>query len=74
MVFVGRASYFRPESHANTSEVTSDTMHPNLTLNDALSFVLQKVPTSYQQMLATNYSVSRFGRNLPARVTSRPPC
>ncbi|KAG0661838.1 hypothetical protein C6P46_003729 [Rhodotorula mucilaginosa] len=52
----GNLYYFRPESHANTSEVTSDTMHPNLTLNDALSFVLQKVPTSYQQMLATNYS------------------
>lgn len=32
-------------------------MHPNLTLNDALGFVLQKVPPSYQQMLATNYSV-----------------
>ncbi|GAA5980923.1 hypothetical protein JCM10908_003920 [Rhodotorula pacifica] len=52
----GNLYYFRPESQVNTSEVTEDTMHPNLTLNDALSFVLQKVPNSYQQMLATNYS------------------
>lgn len=33
-------------------------MYPNLTLNDATSFILEKVPTSYQQMLASNFSVS----------------
>ncbi|BGP52725.1 phospholipid:diacylglycerol acyltransferase [Rhodotorula sphaerocarpa] len=53
----GNLYYFRPEAHVNTSEVTEETMHPNLTLNDALGFVLQKVPPSYQQMLATNYSL-----------------
>jgi len=32
-------------------------MNPNLTLNDATSFILEKVPPSYQQMLASNFSV-----------------
>lgn len=50
-------SYFRPESHSNTSEVSDETIHPNLTLNDATSFLLEKVPPSYQQMLASNFSV-----------------
>ncbi|GAA6031946.1 hypothetical protein JCM8097_003355 [Rhodosporidiobolus ruineniae] len=48
--------YFRPEEHANTSEVSEDTIYPNLTLNDANSFVLEKVGTPYAQMLASNYS------------------
>lgn len=50
-------SYFRPENYSNTSEVTEDAVHPNLTLNDATSFLLEKVPPSYQQMLASNFSV-----------------
>ncbi|POY70341.1 hypothetical protein BMF94_6621 [Rhodotorula taiwanensis] len=53
----GNLYYFRPESHINTSEVTEESMHPNLTLSDSLGFILQKVPPAYQQMLATNYSL-----------------
>lgn len=48
-------------------------MHPNLTLNDALSFVLQKVPTSYQQMLASNYSVSTLPPLHPCLVIGTGP-
>ncbi|GAA5859636.1 hypothetical protein JCM8547_006173 [Rhodosporidiobolus lusitaniae] len=48
--------YFRPEEHQNTSQVTSDTIHPNLTLNDGMSFMLEKVGTPYAQMLASNFS------------------
>lgn len=50
-------SYFRPEEQANTSSVTTDTIHPNLTLNDATSFILEKVSPAYQSMLASNFSV-----------------
>ncbi|GAA5888949.1 hypothetical protein JCM16303_004681, partial [Sporobolomyces ruberrimus] len=53
----GRLYYFRPEKFENTSQVDSDTIYPNLTLNDATSFILEKVPVSYQQMLASNFSV-----------------
>ncbi|KAJ8296972.1 Phospholipid:diacylglycerol acyltransferase [Rhodotorula toruloides] len=52
----GKLYYFRPENYSNTSEVTEDAVHPNLTLNDATSFLLEKVPPSYQQMLASNFS------------------
>ncbi|GAA5983717.1 hypothetical protein JCM5350_000681 [Sporobolomyces pararoseus] len=52
----GRLYYFRPEKFENTSQVNSDLVYPNLTLNDATSFILEKVPTSYQQMLASNFS------------------
>ncbi|GAA6053369.1 hypothetical protein JCM3770_004134 [Rhodotorula araucariae] len=52
----GKIYYFRPESHVNTSEVSAETMHPNLTLADATSFILEKVPPSYQTMLASNFS------------------
>lgn len=61
-------SYFRPESHINTSEVTEESMHPNLTLSDSLGFILQKVPPAYQQMLATNYSVRPISTNSPLRA------
>ncbi|GAA5845245.1 hypothetical protein JCM3766R1_003369 [Sporobolomyces carnicolor] len=52
----GRLYYFRPERFENTSTVNAETVYPNLTLNDATSFILEKVPTSYQQMLASNFS------------------
>ncbi|GAA6018214.1 hypothetical protein JCM11491_005636 [Sporobolomyces phaffii] len=52
----GRLYYFRPEKFENTSQVNSDTVYPNLTLNDATSFILEKVPPAYQQMLASNFS------------------
>ncbi|GAA6061346.1 hypothetical protein JCM10212_004827 [Sporobolomyces blumeae] len=52
----GRLYYFRPEKYENTSDVNSDVVYPNLTLNDATSFILEKVPPSYQQMLASNFS------------------
>ncbi|GAA5903261.1 hypothetical protein JCM8208_002257 [Rhodotorula glutinis] len=47
---------FRPETEANNSDVTADTTHPNLTLDDSMSFILEKVPVSYQTMLASNFS------------------
>lgn len=37
--------------------MTADTTHPNLTLDDSMSFILEKVPVSYQTMLASNFSV-----------------
>ncbi|GAA5897307.1 hypothetical protein JCM6882_001854 [Rhodosporidiobolus microsporus] len=52
----GRIYYFRPEEFKNTSEVSADTIYPNLTLNDAMSFMLEKVGTPYAQMLASNFS------------------
>ncbi|GAA5898770.1 hypothetical protein JCM5296_006713 [Sporobolomyces johnsonii] len=52
----GRLYYFRPEEKSNTSEVSASTVYPNLTLDDANSFILEKVPPSYQQMLASNFS------------------
>ncbi|GAA6006558.1 hypothetical protein JCM10207_004972 [Rhodosporidiobolus poonsookiae] len=52
----GTIYYFRPEEHANTSDVSAETIHPNLTLNDATSFMLEKVGTPYAQMLARNFS------------------
>jgi len=65
---VSHDSYFRPEKFENTSEVNSETMNPNLTLNDATSFILEKVPPSYQQMLASNFSVRSSSLHLHLMV------
>ncbi|BGP12575.1 hypothetical protein JCM10213_004838 [Rhodosporidiobolus nylandii] len=58
----GKIYYFRDEEHRNTSEVTEEAIHPNLTLNDATSFMLEKVGTPYAQMLQSNFSFG-FERN-----------
>ncbi|GAA5969238.1 hypothetical protein JCM11641_007521 [Rhodosporidiobolus odoratus] len=62
----GTLYYFRPEEHSNTSDVNVDTIHPNLTLSDATSFILEKVGTPYAQMLQSNFSfgIERNGEQL----------
>ncbi|GJN92257.1 hypothetical protein Rhopal_005287-T1 [Rhodotorula paludigena] len=59
MVLKGGNDVWGDESGApddmNNSTLT-DTIHPNLTLNDATSFILEKVSPAYQSMLASNFS------------------
>lgn len=49
-------SYFRPEIYNNTSTVNSSTTTPNLTMDDATSYILSHVPASYQTMIHSNFS------------------
>ncbi|KAI5478552.1 phospholipid:diacylglycerol acyltransferase [Pseudohyphozyma bogoriensis] len=52
----GNIFYFRPEIYSNTSEINERTVDPNLTMNDASTYVLEHVPTSYQRMIHMNHS------------------
>ncbi|KAM0755788.1 LACT-domain-containing protein [Meredithblackwellia eburnea MCA 4105] len=52
----GNIYYFRPEVYGNTSEISEQTVHPNLTLNDATTYILENVPASYQRMISANFS------------------
>lgn len=49
-------SFRRPEASSDEKDLTRQTVPTNLTMDEASSYVLLHTPSSFQRMIATNYS------------------
>ncbi|SGY34421.1 BQ5605_C002g01628 [Microbotryum silenes-dioicae] len=48
--------YFKPETQEGNTDITQSTANPNLTIEEATSYILNHVPPSYQTMIHSNFS------------------